>query len=267
MTPPISAFGLNDPAGSLTHLIGAVVFLILSIPMIRRSLGSRLKWISLTVFAASAVLLLLSSGIFHALPSGTPGREIFKRIDHAAIFILIAGTMTPIHAILFTGFMRWGMLTLIWFAAIIGITLKTVFFQTTPEWLGISIYIAMGWTGSISMIGAWRLHNLRFVSPLIIGGIAYTVGALCEFTGEPTLINGVIRSHEMFHFAVLVGLGSMWGFIVRASKLDPNQNEGRISGSTIEAKPAGLERPDSGSEAEAEPDENNSVAAGIAQTR
>lgn len=266
MTPPISAFGLNDPAGSITHLVGAFVFLVLSILMIRRSMGSPAKWISLTIFAASAVLLLLSSGIFHAMPSGTPVREVFKRLDHAAIFILIAGTFTPIHVILFKGVMRWGVLVPIWVAALAGITLKTVFFTSTPEWLGISIYLVMGWAGAISMVGAWRLYNLRFVSPLILGGFAYTVGALCEFTGEPTLIEGVIRSHEMFHVAVLVGLGSMWGFIVRVAKLESVEATGRTSGSTIEAKPE-MSGNQSAEKSETKTELSDSVAPGIAQTR
>ena len=240
MKPPITAFGLNDPVASLTHLFGAATFLVLSIPMIRRSVGSRVKWISLAVFAVSAVMLLMASGIFHALPSDTPGRDIFKRLDHASIFVLIAGTMTPIHAILFKGFMRWGVLILIWTAALVGITLKTIFFESTPEWLGISVYLVMGWSGVVSMIGAWRQHSLRFVSPLIIGGIAYTVGALCEFTGEPTLIEGVVRSHEVFHIAVLVGLGSMWGFIVRLSKLDLGHTKQTVE-SAIETNPVDLE--------------------------
>ncbi|GAB5496547.1 MAG: hemolysin III family protein [Phycisphaerales bacterium] len=236
MQPPITAFGLTDPAGSLTHLLGAMVFLALGIGLVRRSLWSRPRWISLSVFVSSAVLLLLASGLFHAMPADTPVREVFKRIDHAAIFILIAGTFTPIHVILFKGPLRWGVLIPIWLAAFVGISLKMVFFDSTPEWLGITIYLVMGWAGAIAMVAAWRKFNLRFVSPLVLGGIAYTVGALCEFTGEPTLIKGVIRSHEMFHLAVLVGLGSMWGFIARVAKLSAEQ----IVGSTIEAKPQTL---------------------------
>lgn len=235
MAPPISAFGLTDPAGSLTHLIGAVVFLILGIRLVRSSLWSRPRWISLAVFASSAVLLLLASGLFHAMPSDTPIRALFQRIDHSAIFILIAGTFTPIHVILFKGVLRWGVLVPVWIGACVGILLKVMYFESTPEWLGVTIYLVMGWAGVIAMYKAWRMFNLRFVSPLILGGLAYTVGALCELTGEPTLIEGVIRSHEVFHLAVLVGLGSMWGFITRLSRLPV----GLTCGSTIEAKPVG----------------------------
>ncbi len=233
MEPPITAFGLTDPAGSLTHLIGAVVFLILGIGLVRRTFWSRPRWISLAVFVSSAVLLLTASGLFHAMPADTPVRSVFKRIDHAAIFILIAGTFTPIHVILFKGPLRWGVLIPIWLAAFVGISLKMAYFESTPEWLGITIYLVMGWAGSITMVAAWKMFNLRFVSPLVLGGFAYTVGALCEFTGEPTLIKGVIGSHEMFHLAVLVGLGLMWGFIARVAKLPAKQ----IAGSTIESKP------------------------------
>ena len=221
MTAPINALGLTDPASSLTHLIGAVVFALCAIPMRRKAKGCRVCSISIGIFVGSAVVLLTASGIFHGLPAHSAIRDIFQRLDHAAIFGLIAGTMTPIHAILFRGLMRWGILIPIWTFAILGIIFKTVFFTSTPEWLGISIYLLMGWSGSLSMVAVWRRFGLRFVSPLILGGLAYTVGALSEFTGEPTLIPGVIGPHELFHLAVLVGLGTMWWFIYRIADGEP----------------------------------------------
>jgi len=231
MTAPIHALGLADPASSLTHLVGAVVFALLAIPMLRKARGCPVCRVSIGVFVGSAVLLLSASGIFHALPSHSAIRNIFQRLDHAAIFVLIAGTMTPIHAILFRGPMRWGILIPIWVFALLGIIFKTMFFSTTPEWLGISIYLLMGWSGSLSMVAVWRRFGLRFVSPLILGGLAYTVGALSEFTGEPTLIPGIIGSHEVFHLAVLVGLGTMWWFVYRIADGKPAPMPLRRSGS------------------------------------
>ncbi len=234
MEPPVAAFGLNDPIGALTHLVGALVFLLLSVRLINTARCDRTGIIALSVFAGSAVTLLLASGLFHAMPADTPARDIFQRIDHAAIFILIAGTFTPIHIILFRGLMRWGVLVPIWLAAFLGITLKMLFFESTPEWLGVTAYLVMGWAGLISMVGAYRARGARFVSPLVVGGLAYSVGALCEITSEPTLIEGWVRSHEVFHIAVLVGLGCMWGFITRVARLPKGAN---APGSEIEPKP------------------------------
>ena len=205
---------VGEPASTITHALGAILFALLALPLIRRGRTGRSR-LALAIFAGSAVLLLASSAFFHGLPVGSAARVPAQRVDHAAIFLLIAGTFTPIHVLLFTGPLRWGPLAIIWTGAVVGITLKSVLFASIPEWLGIGIYLAMGWSGAVAIAVTWRRHGLRFVSPLLLGGCAYTAGAVCEFTGQPVLVPGVFGSHEMFHLAVLVGLGSMWAFIRR----------------------------------------------------
>ena len=91
----------------------------------------------MVVFAFSCVLLLSISGVYHLLSPGGSGRYVLHRLDHAAIFILIAGSFTPVHAILFRGPWRWGMLAGVWTMAITGLTLKTVYFTSIPEWFGL----------------------------------------------------------------------------------------------------------------------------------
>lgn len=153
------------------------------------------------------------SGVFHMLPTGTPLRHAFKRLDHAAIFILIAGTFTPIHTIMFKGPWRWGMLAFIWTVAILGICLKSFYFDTLPETLGVCLYIAMGWVGLASMILLAKRYGVRFMLPMLFGGIAYTIGAVLDIANPPPLISAVIRAHEIFHVAVLAGLACHWRFV------------------------------------------------------
>lgn len=213
----------NDPFSALTHLFGAIVFAIAGVYLVRRD-DPRSRRVPLAIFAAAAVTLLLASTLFHWLPSGTGARAVAQRLDHAAIFTLIAATFTPIHVILFRGVLRWGVLALVWTSAVAGLTLKTVFFNDVPEALGVSAYLALGWVGLFSMCFIFWRYGARFVSPLVLGGLAYTAGAVCEFTGQPTLITGVIKSHEVFHLAVLVGLGCHWMFINRiAAGVAPEQ--------------------------------------------
>ncbi|MFG0276166.1 MAG: hemolysin III family protein [Phycisphaerales bacterium] len=233
---PLAA--INDPVATITHAVAAIAFAIFAVPLVRRGRGSPVRRASLIVFAATAVLLLTASATFHALPSGTAGRAVLQRVDHAAIFLLIAGTFTGIHGILFTGPLRWGVLTFIWIGAAAGIVLKTIFFDTFPEALGISLYLAMGWVGALTMIAVWRLHGGRHTVQLIAAGLAYTVGAVFEFTGWPTIVPGVIGPHDAFHIAVIVGLGIFWMFIYQiAGEIPPrkacpaqNANELPISG-------------------------------------
>ena len=105
-----SIAGFSDPVSSLSHLAGAMVFALLSIILLQRGRGDFGRMASLSVFAFSSVLLLSLSGVYHLLTPGTAGREVLQRLDHAAIFVLIAGSFTPVHAILFRGAWRWGML-------------------------------------------------------------------------------------------------------------------------------------------------------------
>jgi len=210
----LSIPGFSDPVSSLTHLAGAVTFAILAIPLIARGRGDSRRVASLAVFAFSCVLLLSLSGVYHLLTHETVARSVLLRLDHAAIFILIAGSFTPVHAILLRDRWHWHLLAWIWGAAIVGLTLKTVYFDTVPLWLGLLMYLGLGWLGLISTIALARRFGVRFVLPLVWGALAYTLGAVAEFVGWPVLVAGVVGPHEIFHLAVLAGISFHWAFIL-----------------------------------------------------
>lgn len=209
--------GFADPVSSWLHLLGAGVALVLTFFLVAGGRGGWAK-ISLAIFGFSVVFLLSMSGTFHLLPRDTAGRDVLMRLDHAGIFFLIAGTFTPIHLILFTGWKRWLPLTLVWVCAITGITLKTIFFTDIPEGLGISFYLGLGWVGAIS---CWLLYHDYGASALelpVTGGLAYTIGAVLEFLRWPVVFPGIIGPHELFHVAVLIGVAAFWKFIAEASQ-------------------------------------------------
>jgi len=222
-----SIIGFSDPVSSLSHLAGAMVFALLSIILLQRGRGDFGRMASLSVFAFSSVLLLSLSGVYHLLSPGTAGREVLQRLDHAAIFVLIAGSFTPVHAILFRGAWRWGMLAGIWAAAITGLVLKTVFFATLPEWLGLLMYLGLGWMGVISALALGRRHGWRSVQLLVWGALAYTAGALIEFLRWPVLLPGIVGPHEIFHLAVLAGISCHWAFILGIASGEPVSAVGR----------------------------------------
>ena len=209
----ISIPGFNDPFSSISHLIGALVFLIFGIKLIRLASVNRGWAIATTVFFISGVFLLSMSGVFHLLEQQNAGRAVLQRLDHAGIFALIAGTFTPVHTVLFTGFWRWGFLILIWALAITGMTLKSIYFNELAEWVGLVAYLGLGWLGILSAYLTHRLHGFSILKPLIYGALAYTVGASLEFLRLPVVVTGVIGSHELFHIAVLAGLAWHWQFI------------------------------------------------------
>lgn len=208
--------GFSDPFSTFTHLGGAGTFLVLGYWLFRGSVGGGGR-LALGVFYFAVLFLLSMSGVYHLLSPGA-GRYVMQHLDHAAIFVLIAGTFTPVHAILFRGFARYGMLLLIWAAAITGISLKMVFFDAVSEWLGLALYLGLGWVGLISGTLLVRRYGWSCIHPLLWGALAYTVGAVLEFLRAPTLIPGVVAAHELFHVAVLVGIGYHWLFVYRLSR-------------------------------------------------
>ena len=182
----------------------------------------------MVVFAFSCVLLLSISGVYHLLSPGGSGRYVLHRLDHAAIFILIAGSFTPVHAILFRGPWRWGMLAGVWTMAITGLTLKTVYFTSIPEWFGLLLYLGLGWFGLISGIALTRRFGFRYVQLVLWSAFAYTFGALVDFLQWPVPLPRIIGSHELFHLAVLAGISLHWKFILSlASGEIPSGSRGK----------------------------------------
>ncbi len=213
--------GFREPVNCFTHLLAAFVFSILSFYLIRRGRGSWLRTASLGVMAFSTVFLLWMSTVYHLLGPGT-GREVMRQLDIAGVFALIAGTMTPIHAILDRGFQRWASLCVIWSAAIAGITLRTVFSEGLPSGVGIAIFLLFGWSGVITCIILWRRYSFCFVKPLIWGGVAYSVGAVVLGQDWLIIIPGVVGAHEVWHVAVIVGLGLHWKFVFQFAHGPPH---------------------------------------------
>lgn len=208
--------GFTHPLSSITHLLGAIFFTYQAIPMIRRGKGSSIRLISLAVFSGSCIFLLLVSGVYHLLTTTGAPHTVFQRLDHAAIFLVIAGTFTPIHCILFSGFLRWGFLAIVWVLSISGLIVKTIFFTSIPEWLGLSFFLGLGWMGLLMGFHLWRRYGFTFIRPLVLGGIFYTVGAIIEYHQRLTILPGIIGPHEILHVAVLLGIGFQWWFIVKA---------------------------------------------------
>jgi len=202
--------GFAEPFSSLSHLLPIAAFTGFGVALLLRARGHAARLASLAVYVFACVFLLAMSGVFHLLdPGGTP-RLVLQRLDHAAIFIQIAGTFTPLHILLFRGFWRWGILALVWGLAIAGLTLKSIYFDELPEGLGLLMYLGLGWMGILSAVALYRWHGTRFLKPLIYGAIAFTAGAVVDFLHPPELVPGVIGGHELFHVAVLFGMGFHW---------------------------------------------------------
>jgi channel protein (hemolysin III family) len=224
-SPPVTEIipipGFSHPVSSIVHLVGAGVFFALTFTLLSRARGDIGRLITLGIFSFACVFMLSISGVYHLLsPYGVP-HMVFQRIDHAAIFVAIAATFTPLEWILFPGVRRWVMIILVWVLAITGLTLKVIFFESLPEWAGLGMYLGLGWIGVISGIGVWRQYGTPLLKPLILGGLSYTAGAVLDVMRHPVIIPGVIGPHELLHFAVLAGMGFHWRFLYKALEHQP----------------------------------------------
>ena len=205
--------GFRDPVSAASHYAGAAVFAVLGVRLLRRARGDGARLVFLGVYAGSCVLLMLTSAAYHSVAAGGAAQRVLLRLDHGAIFVLIAGTFTPAHGLLFRGPWRWVPLALVWAAALAGVTLKTAYFHAAPEWLSLTFYLALGWFGAVSGCVLWARYGFRFTLPLLLGGVAYSVGAVADFARWPNPVPRLVHAHELFHLAVIAGASFHWAFV------------------------------------------------------
>lgn len=208
--------GFEDPVSSWSHLLGALVMLIFVGFLFRENRAGRKQTTAVLIFGFACVFLLSMSGVYHLLPRDTTSRYVLRILDHAGILTLIAGTIIAVHIVLFSGLMRWGVIIFASVLATVGITLGSIFFDELPAYMSLVVYLSFGWLGVVSVIGIWRLEKTISIRYLVFGGLAYTLGAILDGINFPLLIPHYFGPHEVFHFAVLLGIGFHWQFLIKA---------------------------------------------------
>jgi hemolysin III len=194
---------LREPVNSLTHWGGAFLALIGLIILLVVGWGTPARVISLLIYGVSLIVLFSASATYHMVQVKERALEVFRKIDHAAIYFLIAGTYTPFCVNAFSGFWKWGMLSIIWSLALIGIIVK-VFYIRAPRWLNAGIYLVMGWLCIAAigqMLAALPVWVLLW---LVAGGLLYTLGAIIYITKIFNFVPGVFGFHEMWHIFVML---------------------------------------------------------------
>ncbi len=194
---------LREPVNSLTHWAGAVLALVGLVALLIVGWSTPAKVISLAVYGVSLIFLFSASATYHMVRVKDKALEIFRKIDHSAIFVLIAGTYTPFCVNAFEGFWKWGMLSIIWSLALIGILVK-IFYIGAPRWLNAAIYVIMGWFSVIAAGQMLASLPVWVFTWLIIGGVVYTLGAIVYATKIFNFKPGVFGFHEVWHIFVLL---------------------------------------------------------------
>lgn len=160
--------------------------------------------VSVMVFAASALVLFGHSSFYHIGNWQGALGTFFRRLDHANIFLLIAGTYTPMSIMCLTPGRAGLVLGIVWGGALLGIILN-VFWLDAPRWIGVSLYIALGWVAVWFLPDFWDTAGPAIVWLLIAGGLAYTIGAVCYATRWPNPWPRVFGFHEFFHAGTVGG--------------------------------------------------------------
>ena len=194
--------GFSEPLASWSHFAGAIIFLCWGAKTLIKGRGNFLRVSSLGIYIFSGFFLFCMSGVYHLLDKGTSANYVLQILDYAGIYLLIAGTFTPMQIILLRKYKRWIPLLAIWILAITGLTLTSIFFDDMPEWLILIFFLCMGW---MSLFTVWFIRRISpiTVKKIALGGILYTAGAIFDFLKWPTIIEGVFEAHEIFHLFVL----------------------------------------------------------------
>lgn len=199
---------IREPGSAITHFIGLVMATFAATPLLVKAarFASEESIVALSIFCISMVLLYGASTIYHSLNLEGRALRIFRKLDHMMIFVLIAGSYTPICLCVLGGKLGYTLLAVIWGIALFGMTLKAIW-VTCPKWFSSVIYIAMGWV-CVAVFGPLlqALPAAAFFW-LLAGGIIYTVGGIIYALKLP-LFNAkheFFGSHEIFHLFVMGG--------------------------------------------------------------
>ena len=197
---------MREPVNALTHLLGAALAAAGTIVLIVNgaSNDSPRQVVAFAIFGASLVLLYTTSGIYHLLNASERGLAFLRRLDHMMIYVLIAGTYTPLCLVLLRGRLGISLLVLVWTIAVIGI-LQKLLWMHAPRWFSTVLYLGMGWAALAVAKPVLDAAPLGFVIWILAGGVFYTIGAIVYATKWPDPAPGIFGFHEIWHLFVMAG--------------------------------------------------------------
>ena len=200
---------IREPGSAITHFIAMMMAVFAATPLlIKAALSSdgKITLLALGIFCISMILLYGASATYHSLNISGKALRIFRKIDHMMIFVLIAGSYTPVCLIILGGKLCYTLLSVVWVIALFGMILKACW-VTCPKWFSSVIYIAMGWV-CLGVFGTlWNVLPHAAFGWLLAGGIIYTIGGVIYALKLP-IFNGKHKffgSHEIFHLFVMGG--------------------------------------------------------------
>lgn len=198
---------IREPGSALTHFAAMILTIFAAVPLlVKATLSGSTQHIAMAIFMVSMVSLYAASTTYHSVNLSGKALRVFRKIDHMMIFVLIAGSYTPVCMIVLNPSRGYRLLALVWGIAIAGILIKALWI-TCPKWFSSLIYIAMGWVCLLVFGDLWTTLPKAAFLWLLIGGLIYTAGGVIYALKLP-LFNQKHKyfgSHEIFHLFVMGG--------------------------------------------------------------
>ncbi len=197
---------LREPVNAISHMVGGLAAIAGLVLLVVFSSFYASTWhiVSFSIYGASLILMYSASSVYHSLNISDKGIRVLKKIDHIMIYLLIAGSYTPICLVPLRGIWGWTIFGIVWGIAVAGIFIK-IFFINMSQWISTGIYLLMGWLCMIAIVPLVKSVQPGCMTWLVAGGIFYSVGAIIYGLEPPDAKPGILGFHEVWHFFVLAG--------------------------------------------------------------
>jgi hemolysin III len=201
----------NRPKPRLRGVLHQAAFLVALVvgTLLVVSADGRRASLAAAVFAGSVAAMLGTSALYHRITWSPRVRPWMRRLDHAGIYLLIAGSYTPVGLLTLSGTLRTVVLAVVWSGVALAIAVKFVWVDA-PKWLSVVIAIVLGWIGVAAMPQVWTHAGPAAVVLLAAGGVAYTAGAIVYARRRPDPVPQVFGYHELFHALTLVAVSCQY---------------------------------------------------------
>ncbi|WP_231705650.1 PAQR family membrane homeostasis protein TrhA [Effusibacillus lacus] len=195
---------MKEPVNTLTHFVTFLAAIVGLVFLILLSKDNASKLVTMTIYGVSVILLYGASSLYHWVRT-TPEKElILKKFDHISIYVLIAGSYTPVFYYGLEGAWKWTMLSAVWALALIGMMLK-IWFIHAPRYVSTAFYVTLGWIALVPIVQLIDNLPTGAIVMMVAGGVAYTIGAIIYATKCFDFFPNRFGFHEIFHLFVTAG--------------------------------------------------------------
>ncbi len=195
---------IKEPVNALTHFATFIASIVGLVFLIMLSKNNVSKLITMTIYGVSIILLYGASSLYHWVTAAPQKVQILRKLDHVAIYLLIAGSYTPVFYYGLTGAWKWAMLAAVWALALVGALLKICTMQV-PRYVSTAFYVTLGWIALVPFLQLFKNLPAGAVYLMVVGGAAYTIGALIYATRCFNFLPNRFGFHEIFHLFVMAG--------------------------------------------------------------